>query len=202
MVNIPTRQAYKPTHPGLFHVEFSGESGEYSSCLRTEKSFSKGQVICPLVKTIPAPVKAYSSVQVGKGSQDHIELESDLVYVNHSCDPNVAFELPKDRSRWLVRALTDIPQGEALTFAYYSTEWDMAQPFDCICGTSKCLGRIQGARYIPMNTLTRDFINEHILELKQEQQTAEQNNVKPTNGHAAASDHHRTNGHTNGFGEY
>jgi hypothetical protein len=40
----------------------------------------------------------------------HIELNSDLLYVNHSCNPNVAFEVPQD-GKWCVRALKDLPTG-------------------------------------------------------------------------------------------
>jgi len=35
-----------------------------------------------------------------------------------------------------------------MTFFYPSTEWDMAQPFTCLCGSSKCLGEIKGAAHI------------------------------------------------------
>lgn len=77
--------------------------------------------------------------------------------VNHSCEPNVAFDLSsEDQNEWHVRALKTIREGETrkclyaipatkytdhlstyaqVTFFYPSTEWDMAQPFDCICGT-------------------------------------------------------------------
>lgn len=41
----------------------------------------------------------------------HIELNSDLLFVNHSCDPNVAFEVPNG-GEWCVRALKDVKAGE------------------------------------------------------------------------------------------
>jgi hypothetical protein len=80
--------------------------------------------------------------------------------VNHSCDPAVALDLSSpDRSLWHVRALKDIEVGDSgmpsaaastcqridhwsdaqlslsVTFFYPSTEWAMAQPFDCKCGS-------------------------------------------------------------------
>jgi SET domain-containing protein len=61
--------------------------------------------------------------------------------VNHSCDPNVGLVLPTNKPReWGVEALRDIKKGEDLTFFYPSTEWDMAQGFDCSCGAKVSLG--------------------------------------------------------------
>jgi len=51
-------------------------------------------------------------------------------------------------------ALKDIQVNEELTFFYPSTEWEMVQPFQCFCQTEKCLGKIQGAAFIPLNTLS------------------------------------------------
>ena len=78
--------------------------------------------------------KAYTSVQCGRGANDHIELNTDLVYcnvlqqihhwasltrgldcsaVNHSCEPNVALDLSSpDTSNWHLRALRRIEPGE------------------------------------------------------------------------------------------
>ena len=36
--------------------------------------------------------------------------------------------------------------GDELTFFYPSTEWDMAQGFDCFCGAKTCRGFISGAK--------------------------------------------------------
>lgn len=42
-----------------------------------------------------------------------MELNTDLLYVNHSCDPNVGFEVPPGgKDKWAVRALKDIAVGE------------------------------------------------------------------------------------------
>lgn len=49
--------------------------------------------------------------------------------------------------------LTVHPQ--IMTFAYFSTEWDMDQPFACLCGASQCLGTIRGAKDIPAEVLGR-----------------------------------------------
>lgn len=62
-----------------------------------------------------------------------MELNSDMVYINHSCAPNVAMDV----DRMVVRALEDIAIGEELSFFYPSTEWEMEQPFECWCNSDK-----------------------------------------------------------------
>ena len=63
----------------------------------------------------------------------HVELNSDLVYLNHSCDPTVLI----DAENFKVLAAKDLKQGTELAFFYPSTEWEMAQPFECWCGASQ-----------------------------------------------------------------
>jgi hypothetical protein len=65
-----------------------------------------------------------------------------------------------------VVALKPIAEGDEMTFFYPSTEWDMAQPFKCQCGSNKCLGEIRGAAHIDLKvlrtyTLTR-FIQQQL----------------------------------------
>lgn len=40
-----------------------------------------------------------------------------------------------------------------MTFAYFSTEWFMDQPFNCLCGSAKCIGEITGAKSIAKKVL-------------------------------------------------
>ena len=60
-----------------------------------------------------------------------------------------------------VIALRPIAKGEVLSFNYLTTEFDMDEPFDCLCGGERstavpdasklpaCFGTIQGFRYLP-----------------------------------------------------
>lgn len=84
----------------------------------------------------------------------HIELNSDLLYVNHSCAPNVAFKVPSS-GHWTVEALQDLAEGTIMTFAYFTTEWFMQQPFQCLCGNKECLGVISGAKELGREVLER-----------------------------------------------
>lgn len=94
------RTNYVPTHPELFAVEF--KPGEYSSSLVARKAspsapptpfgtistdlpatfaqdFAEGERVARLEGLTKGP-KAYSSVQCGPNLDDHIELNSDLLY--------------------------------------------------------------------------------------------------------------------------
>ena len=61
-----------------------------------------------------------------------------------------------------------IKSGDPITFFYPSTEWDMARPFDCFCGSENCLKIIKGAKYISEEQLQGWFVNKHIWDLKKE----------------------------------
>lgn len=99
----------------------------------------------------------YLTVQIG--DQEHILLDPEfLQYINHSCEPNVFF----DTSQMLVTCLRKIYVGEAMTFFYPSTEWSMAQEFDCLCSTEKCIGKIQGAAYLSLNVLQNHSLTKYI----------------------------------------
>jgi hypothetical protein len=59
----------------------------------------------------------------------------------------------------------DLKKGDALTFFYPSSEWDMAQPFDCTCGEKECRGVIDGAEKMDEAVVREYWLNEHIEKL-------------------------------------
>jgi hypothetical protein len=63
-------------------------------------------------------------------------------FTNHSCEPNAAV-----RGRNMV-ALTCIEPWQQITFNYNTTEYDMAEPFDCRCGSARCEGIIGGFKWL------------------------------------------------------
>jgi hypothetical protein len=73
-------------------------------------------------------------------------------------------------ARMEVRVVDERPlkKGDALTFFYPSTEWDMDQPFACTCGAKECRGWISGAKTMPSEALEGYWLNEHIAELLNE----------------------------------
>ncbi|KAH7347845.1 hypothetical protein B0T11DRAFT_333908 [Plectosphaerella cucumerina] len=117
----------------------------------------------------------YATVQCGRDS--HLNLNSDLLYINHSCDPSLIFDTGNFE---IIVGPKGIKPGDELTFFYPSTEWSMAQPFDCFCNAPTCRGTISGARDMPPAKLDGLWLNGHIRELKEEQQRLQQNGQ---NGH-------------------
>jgi hypothetical protein len=71
--------------------------------------------------------------------------------------------------RWEVRAGENgLKEGDELTFFYPSTEWDMSQPFECLCEAKECRGKITGARDMDGGILAKYWLNKHIEELLEE----------------------------------
>ena len=65
-------------------------------------------------------------------------------YLNHSCEPNGYM----DTVERTFRALRDIASGEEITFNYLTTESEMAEPFNCRCGSASCFEFIQGRNFL------------------------------------------------------
>ena len=55
--------------------------------------------------------------------------------------------------------------GDKLTFFYPSTEWTMAQPFECRCGSAGCLGVIRGAGEMGRGRMGGCWLNGFVEEM-------------------------------------
>ncbi len=91
------------------------------------------------------------TVQIGK--DEHIELPEVVtveeqkdryfwMYLNHCCEPSAYLKGKQ------VIALRNICAWEQITFDYCTTEYDMAEPFDCRCGARSCRGWVKGFRHL------------------------------------------------------
>jgi hypothetical protein len=67
----------------------------------------------------------------------------------------------------------ELKKGDALSFFYPSTEWDMDRGFGCLCGEEGCVGEVRGAKDMQREQLERWFVNGYIWELKEEQEKKE-----------------------------
>lgn len=132
--------------------------------LAAVRPFISGEVVFNFLDAPVTVWKTYQTVQIGP--QSHVLVDDCLVKLNHACDPNLIV----DTGQRLVFARRNIQAGEELTFFYPSTEWDMAEPFKCRCGAPNCLQWIAGARYLSKETISRYFVNRHIIALMQRQQ--------------------------------
>jgi hypothetical protein len=78
--------------------------------------------------------------------------------------------------------------GDELTFFYPSTEWNMAQGFDCFCGTATCRGRIEGAGKMTDKALEGLWLNGYIREMRAEMATKERSSLEASNGEDGGAD--------------
>lgn len=126
--------------------------------LYSTQAFSPGDIICYFTAADVFDKPSYLTVQIG--DDKHITLHpSFLQYVNHSCTPNAFF----DTTAMQFVCIAPINPGEQFTFFYPSTEWEMAQPFNCQCGTAACIGQITGASQIDRDVLSRYRLTEYIV---------------------------------------
>jgi hypothetical protein len=187
-----TEPAYPITSLGLdkyFTYHSHGEDG-LSNSLRAKVDLKAGQLIAYITTHTPLKKPAWSSVQTGPNS--HIELNSPMLYINHSCSPNVEFRMVSPGADGKYPSATEYPiregepvptagengvagelrvvadrdlkAGEDLSFFYPSTEWNMGKPFKCLCDAPKdiCLGQISGAEGVDREVLKKYSINPHI----------------------------------------
>ncbi|KAF2123968.1 hypothetical protein P153DRAFT_371276 [Dothidotthia symphoricarpi CBS 119687] len=146
--------------------------GDFASRAISLVTLPAGALFARISNPTPATC-AYTSVQAGRDL--HIELNCDLVYINHSCTPTVIFDMEK----WEVRVNPELEgglkEGDELSFFYPSTEWHMSQPFDCLCKTKECRGRIAGAKDTDPAVLEKYRLNAHIEELLREKSEGARN---------------------------
>ncbi|KAH7407313.1 hypothetical protein BKA64DRAFT_412189 [Cadophora sp. MPI-SDFR-AT-0126] len=161
----------QPSHPSIQEVILPSNPSEF-----TTKSISKISVppfglfakleFPPCTK---ADRPTYATVQMGK--DEHLNLNSDLVYINHSCEPSLTFDL-SPTSLGIFAGPKGLKPGDELTFFYPSTEWDMAQGFDCFCGAETCRGYISGAKNMSASQLEGMWLNPHIRALLSERDSS------------------------------
>ncbi|KAI0181312.1 hypothetical protein GGR52DRAFT_567543 [Hypoxylon sp. FL1284] len=165
----------RPSHPAIQNVIINDQ--EFTSKSLSKVSLPPFGLYAKLdfPPCTSAPDPTYATVQ--RGRNQHLNLNSDLLYINHSCQPTLIF----DTANLNVIAGPDgLQPGQELTFFYPSTEWDMAQPFDCLCGKPACRGRIGGAKDMARSQLDGLWLNGHIHELLEERDRRE--GAPPGNG--------------------
>lgn len=78
----------------------------------------------------------------------HLLFAAGAQYLAHSCEGNVRICVDEINNALECEALRDIPAGELVSFNYNSTEWDMASPFSCLCGSPECSVTIRGYKHL------------------------------------------------------
>jgi hypothetical protein len=146
-------------------VRVAGSAGDFR--LVAARRIARGEVLFQIEGVRTRRPTRYS-VQIG--ARLHIDLgpghSTDEIlnryfwrFMNHACEP----------SAWIrdqeVIALQSIRSGEDVTFDYNSTEYDMAEPFACRCGSRHCLGEIRGFRHLTpaRRELLRPYLAPHLV---------------------------------------
>lgn len=138
-------------------------------CLVATDPFAAGDTVIH-ISGIPTSTKDRYSIQVDADTHlmpfpaESVEAQAEKcpwIFTNHSCNPNVVVR----DSKFI--ALRAIEPNEAITFDYETTEWEMAEPFQCACGAASCRGEIRGYSYL--NSAERERLVEqtasHLLAL-------------------------------------
>lgn len=158
------------TPPTSFLIDRHDGLGQRS--LKSQVEHAPGDVLAEFSGRRHFDHPSRMTVQVSEDA--HIELSPTwLELINHSCDPNVAF----DTARMVLVALRPIAAGDELCFFYPSTEWTMQSPFECVCGSPRCLGRITGASRIAPATLSAYRLAPHIQRLLAAQEGQESRSI-------------------------
>lgn len=118
------------------------DHGPFGEMIRAVKPLGKGEVIFYLSGAIVDQPTKYT---IQLDATHHVVTENGLwKSMNHACEPNVRIDAT---TREMI-AIRDIAPGEELTFNYNTTEWDMASPFSCGCGSPLCAVTIRGFKYL------------------------------------------------------
>lgn len=136
-------------------------TGEFSSKLVSLVDRNPGAILAKIEGETETSQRAYDTLQVSEDTD--LQVTGDLLYCNHSCDPSVVF----DTERMEVRVVEKraLKAGDDITYFYPSTEWDMQQPFQCNCGSAKCIGLVSGAKDLDDVALKQQYMNPHIVRL-------------------------------------
>lgn len=121
-------------HPGMGNVTFAAQPIRAG----TEFLSAKGLRI-----EFPTPL----TVMLDENTH-LLMLDGVFQYLAHLCEPNVCISIDAINNRVKCQALHDIQPGELIGYNYNTTEWDMASPFTCCCGSPVCALTIRGHKYL------------------------------------------------------
>lgn len=118
-----------------------GEAEACGSGLFAARAYRRGDVVAEFPRVYVARPEVHT-LQVD--DELHIDTTGHPTrLLNHACDPSCAV----DSVRCVLVAARDLKAGDALTFDYLTTEWELAAPFPCACGSAACVGEVRGYRF-------------------------------------------------------
>ena len=106
-----------------------------------DTTYSRGDLIGKIPVDRISKMATKYTVQLNQDC--HLHIKEPYCYLNHSCDPNAYLDVDNLR----LDAVKHIEAGESVTFFYPGTEWEMFEPFECLCGSTNCLKLVKGSKY-------------------------------------------------------
>jgi hypothetical protein len=102
----------------------------------------------------------------------------------HSCQPNI--RIVPDGDTYHCVTIRPIAKDESIAFNYLSTEYEMRQPFQCLCGSEKCFGMISGYKLIAKERRSEldDIVTSAVLEQAAEETLGDMKCEKDPLAHA------------------
>jgi hypothetical protein len=135
--------------PGVSHIE----QNEYGLCLRATRDLDAGVVVAhfrgDVVPYEEVPEDEIRYVLNLENGGWMIPSSTEAREANHSCDPNCTIDGQLD-----LVTFRPVAAGEELTYSYVMVDrgqyerspedffWDERWTFDCTCGSSNCVGRV------------------------------------------------------------
>ncbi len=139
---------------GEFREAVIGENG-HGLGVFADRAFRPGEKIFVFNPVFVSSPDRFT-IQVDEGR--HLKTESHIgLLLSHSCSPNVRF----CSDQLAIFAIKPIRKGEELAFNYLCTEWIMAVPFECRCGSESCHRLISGFKYL--SPADQSSLEPHIL---------------------------------------
>eukprot|EP00638_Chattonella_subsalsa_P006919 CAMPEP_0117759628 /NCGR_PEP_ID=MMETSP0947-20121206/16125_1 /TAXON_ID=44440 /ORGANISM="Chattonella subsalsa, Strain CCMP2191" /LENGTH=182 /DNA_ID=CAMNT_0005580119 /DNA_START=89 /DNA_END=637 /DNA_ORIENTATION=+ len=108
-----------------------------------QKNFSKDDIVIVGKASARTANKTRHTAQ--KDWNEHIWFELPALYLNHSCDAKLGIQ-DNEHGAYDFVARKDIREGEEVNIDYETFEWQI-QPFQCLCGSSRCRGMLRGFKY-------------------------------------------------------
>ncbi len=105
------------------------------------EAIRSGEVIIPFSALEIQAQRTWRTIQIDFNR--HVRNDF-LNFVDHSCDPNSRIEIKP----CALIAIRDIVEKESVTIFYPGSEVELAESFDCNCGSPHCLGEIRGGFYL------------------------------------------------------
>ncbi|KAJ8067667.1 hypothetical protein OCU04_003274 [Sclerotinia nivalis] len=169
----------QPSHPHIQEVIYGEDKNGYTTKSISRVSLPPYAVFAKMEfpPCTAAPEATYATVQTDTNT--HLNLNSDLLYINHSCEPSLIFDV---QNHTILTSHTGLTPGQELTFFYPSTEWRMSQSFSCNCGTASCVGEISGAGQMSSRALEGKWLSGHIRRALEERDAGSLGEGKYGNG--------------------